>query len=95
MDAALQVGPHKGRAEGDNHLPGPAGHFSADAAQDAVGLLGCKCTLLAHVELFVYQSPQVPLCRAALNEFFSQSVLMFEITLTQVQHLALGLVEPH
>lgn len=35
--AALQVGPHKVRVEGDNHLPHPAGHTSFDVAWDTVG----------------------------------------------------------
>ena len=29
-----------------------AAQASLDAAQDIVGLLGCRCTLPAHVELF-------------------------------------------
>lgn len=36
--AALQVGPHKVRVEGDNHLPHPAGHASFDVAWDTAGL---------------------------------------------------------
>ncbi|KAK4806804.1 hypothetical protein QYF61_005600 [Mycteria americana] len=39
--------------------------------------------------------PQVLLCRAALNPFISQSVLIVMVALTQVQDLALGLVELH
>ena len=39
--------------------------------------------------------PQVLLGRAALYEFFSQSIHISGIALTQVQNLALGLVEPH
>jgi len=62
----LQVGFHRSRAEGQNHLPRPAGHPSFDAAQDTVGLLGCRCTLLRHVELLVNQYSQVLLLRAAL-----------------------------
>lgn len=37
LDAVLQIGSHKGRADGDNPLPLPAGHVSCDAAQDTVG----------------------------------------------------------
>jgi len=57
LDALLQMGPHKGRAEGDNHLPLSAGHPSCDAAQVTVDLLGCKRMLLAHVKFFIYQDP--------------------------------------
>jgi len=40
LDAGLQVGSHQSRAEGQSHLPQPAGHAAFDAAQDTVGLLG-------------------------------------------------------
>jgi len=32
LDTVLQLGPHKGRVEGSNHHPSPAGHPSSDAA---------------------------------------------------------------
>jgi len=86
---------HQSRAEGQNPLPRPAGHAAGDAAQDMVGLLGCECTLLDHVQLLIHQYPQVLLVRAAHNPFIPQSVLIPGIALTQVQDLALGLVEPH
>ena len=54
------MGPHKGRAEGNSHLPLPAGQYFSDADQDAVSLLGCKGRLLAHVQLLMIQSHQVP-----------------------------------
>ncbi|KAK4826957.1 hypothetical protein QYF61_012806 [Mycteria americana] len=95
LDAVLQVGSHQSRVEGENHLPQPAGHASFDAAQDTVGLLGCKRTLPAHVQLFVHQYPQVLFRRAALNPFITQPVLKPKIAPTQVQDPALGLVEPH
>ncbi|KAK4806919.1 LOW QUALITY PROTEIN: hypothetical protein QYF61_012640 [Mycteria americana] len=59
------------------------------------GFLGCKRTLPAHVQIFIHQYPQVLLCRAALNPFIPQSVLILGIALTQVQDLVLGLVELH
>ncbi|GAB0180669.1 cAMP-dependent protein kinase inhibitor alpha [Grus japonensis] len=95
LDVVLQVGSHESRIEGQNHLPRPAGHASFHAAQDTIGFLGCKCTLPAHVQLFVYQYPYVLLCRAALNPFIFQPVWIPGVALTQVQNLALGLVEPH
>ena len=67
------MGPHQSRVKGDNHLPLPAGRSSLNAAQDTVGLLGCKCTLLAYVQLFVHQDPRV-LCRAAPKGFYAQFV---------------------
>ncbi|KAK4831400.1 hypothetical protein QYF61_017531 [Mycteria americana] len=83
------------RAEEENHLPQPAGHASCYAAQDMVGLLGYEHTLLAHVQLFIHQYPQVLLCRAALDHIIPQPVLILGVALTQVQDLALGLVEAH
>lgn len=64
--------------------------FTVDAAKDALGLLDYKCTLLAHVKLFIHENPQVLFCMAALNEFFSQSVLISGIAPTQVQYLDAG-----
>ena len=60
----------------------PHGHNSFDASQGPVGLPGCKCKVLVHVQLFVHQYPQVILHRAALCRFFSQSVHISGIFLT-------------
>jgi len=60
-----------------------------------VGLLGCKSTLMGHVELLINQPPQVLLLRAALNPFLAQPVFVLGIAPTQVQNPALGLVELH
>jgi len=62
LDAGLQVGSHESRVKGQNHLPQPAAHASLDAAQDTVGLLGCKHTLPAHVEFLISIS-----CSSASN----------------------------
>jgi len=50
--------------------------------------------LPGHVKIFIHQHPQVLLGRAALNPFSSQPVFVLEISLTRVQDLALGSVEP-
>ncbi|KAK4822002.1 hypothetical protein QYF61_006616 [Mycteria americana] len=63
--------------------------------QDTVGFLGCKHTLLAHVELLINQHPQMLLLRAALNPPFAQPVFVLGIAPAHVQDLALGLVELH
>jgi len=63
-----------------------------------VGLLGCESTLVAHVQLFIYQYPQALLGRAALNPFILQPVyqnIILGVALTQMQDFALVLVEPH
>ncbi|KAK4814241.1 LOW QUALITY PROTEIN: hypothetical protein QYF61_012737 [Mycteria americana] len=58
--------------------------------QDTVGLLGCEHTLLAHVQLFVHQYPQVLFHRATLDHIIPQPVLKPRIAPTQVTlHLAL------
>lgn len=54
LHAVLQVWSHQSRAEGGNHLPGPAGHPAFDVAQDLVGFLSCEHTLPAYVEFFVH-----------------------------------------
>jgi len=89
------VGSHQSGAEGQNPLPRPAGHTAGDAAQDEVGFLCCKRTLLAHVQLFIHWYPQVLVGRAALNPFIPQPVLTLGLTSTHAQDLALGLVETH
>ncbi|KAK4816062.1 hypothetical protein QYF61_011070 [Mycteria americana] len=94
LDAVLQVGSHQSGGEGQNHLPGPAGHASFDAPQDAIDFLGCECTLPGHVELLINRHPQVLLLRAALNPFPSQPVFVLGIAPIHVQGLELGFVEP-
>ena len=59
LDAVLQVRSHQCRAEGQDHLPCPAGHTSFDAAQVTIGFLSYKGILLAHAQLAINQHPQV------------------------------------
>ncbi|KAJ7410458.1 hypothetical protein WISP_108075 [Willisornis vidua] len=62
LDAVLHMGSHQGRVEVQNHLPQSTGHTASDAAQDMFCLLGFKCTLLAHVQLFIHHyHPQLHL----------------------------------
>jgi len=95
LDVGFQLGSHQSRAEGKNHLLQPTGHTSFDAAQDMVGLLSSERTLSAQVQLFIHLYPQVLLLRASLNPFIPQPVLIPGFALTQVQDLALGLVESY
>ena len=76
-------GASQGQSRGGQSSPSPCCYPSVDTAQDTVGLLGCKSTLLAHVQLFTHQDSQVLLRRAALK-FFSQSVCTSEIFTTKV-----------
>lgn len=57
------------------------------------GFLGCKHTLLPCTKLFSHQYLKDLLCRADLNQFITQSVLILEIAVTQVWDLALGPLE--
>lgn len=92
---APELGFHKSRVEEQNHLLRPAGHAPLDSTQDTIGLLGYKCTLLAHVKSFISWHPQVLIFRTALKLFSAQSVSVLGIALSQAQDLALVLVEPH
>ena len=87
-------------AEGSSHgmagdepkgckLLAPRYHPSSDGTQKAIGLPGCRHTLLAHDQFFIYQDPQVLLCRDSPQELFSQSVLISGIAPTQVRHCEL------
>jgi len=51
--------------------------------------------MLVHVQFFNHQYLQVILCRVTFNPFILWSVLILGIAPTQVQGLALGLIEPH
>ena len=59
LNTVLEVSPHQCQVQGHNHFPTPAGHTICDTRQDAIGLLGCLGTLLAHVQMAVYQHSQV------------------------------------
>ena len=88
-------GPSQGQSRCRQSPPSPSCHPSVDAAQDTVGRLGYKHTLLAHMKFVIYQDPQVLLGRMALNVFFSPSVLISGIASAQVQCLVLSLVKSH
>lgn len=67
-------------------------HSSFDAAWDTVGFLGWRCTLSGHVLLLTHQYTHVLFCRAALKEFFSQSIFVSGVTPSQVHPLHLALI---
>ena len=89
------MGSHKSKVEGQNHLPRPAGHASLDVTQNTAGLLGCRCTLPTDVESVINRHSQILNLRAVLNSFSAQIVSVLGIAPTQLQDLALGLVELH
>ena len=61
-----------GASQEQNHLPQPACHYSFDGTQGMVGLLGCMCTLPAHVESFINRHPESLLLRAAVKPLSAQ-----------------------
>ena len=71
LDTALQMGPHKGSAEGNSHLPIPAATplLMQPRIQLAYGL---QVHTAGSHPTFCPSRLQVFLCRAALSEFFSQ-----------------------
>ena len=95
MNTVLQVQPHQCRAQGQDHLPAPAGHTIPDTSQDANGLLGHLGTLLAHVQPPVNQHPKVLFHQAAFQSLLPKPVALHGVVVTQVQEPAFGLVEAH
>lgn len=90
--AAVQKGSHQHRAEVQNALLHPAAHTSLSAMQDTVAFLSSKHTWPGHVQFFIHQHPQVLLSRVALTVLLSR-LLILRVAPTQVQYLALGLVD--
>ncbi|KAK4827946.1 hypothetical protein QYF61_022561 [Mycteria americana] len=95
LNTVFEVQPHQCRVQGHDHFPSPAGHAIFDTSQDAIGLLGRLGTLLAHIQPAVNQHPQVLFHLAAFQPLFPKPVALHGVVVTQVQDLALGLVEPH
>ncbi|KAK4817504.1 hypothetical protein QYF61_016511 [Mycteria americana] len=95
LNTVFEVQPHQCRVQGDDHFPSPAGYTISDTSQDAVGLLGHLGTLPAHIQPAVDQHPQVLFCQAAFQPLFPKPVVLHGVVVTQVQDLALGLVETH
>jgi len=62
----LQMWPHQGRTEGEDHLPYLLATF-LDTPQDTTGLLGHQGTLLAHGQPVAHQHTQVLLHRSDLS----------------------------
>ncbi|KAK4817647.1 LOW QUALITY PROTEIN: hypothetical protein QYF61_023237 [Mycteria americana] len=95
LNTAFEVRPHQCRVQGDHHFPSPAGHTIPHTSQDAIGFLGHLGTLLAHIQVAIDQHPQVLFCLAAFQPLFPKPVALHGVAVTQVQDLALSLVEPH
>ncbi|KAK4809957.1 hypothetical protein QYF61_002914 [Mycteria americana] len=95
LNTVFEVQPHQCQVQGDNHFPSPAGHAISDTSQAAIGLLGYMGTLLAYIQIAVNQHPQVLFYQAALQPLFPKPVALHGVIVTQVQDLALSLVEYH
>ena len=89
LDTVLHMWPHHCGVEEKDQLSWPAGGALPNAAQEAIGLLCHKDTLLAHVQLLCcYQDSSGPLCLGS-----SQPVLVAGVTPPQVQDMAFPFVE--
>ncbi|KAK4830680.1 hypothetical protein QYF61_012849 [Mycteria americana] len=95
LNTGFEVRPHQCRVQGDDRFPSPAGHTISDTSQDAIGFLGHLGTLLAHIQAAVDQHSQVLFCQAAFQPLFPKPAALYGVVVTQVQDLALGLVESH
>ncbi|KAK4817435.1 hypothetical protein QYF61_014511 [Mycteria americana] len=95
LNTVFEVRPHQCRVQGHDHFPTPADHTISDISQDAIGLLGHLGMLLAHIQPAVNQHSQVLFLWAAFQPLFPKPVALHGVAVTQVQHLTLGLVEPH
>lgn len=82
-------------SRGEDALPWPAGNALPHVDQEAVSLLCCRSTLLAHVQLGIHQDPQVPFCQASSQTVSPQHVLVHEAICPRVQNLALPIVKLH
>ncbi|KAK4829782.1 LOW QUALITY PROTEIN: hypothetical protein QYF61_006581 [Mycteria americana] len=95
LNTVFEVRPHQCRVQGHNHFPSPAGCTIPDTSQDTIGLLGHLGTLPAHIHMAIDQHPQVLFHRAAFQPLCPKPVALHGVVVTQVQDLALGLVEPY
>lgn len=77
--------------EWKNLLPWPACH----TLFEQINFLGCKHTLLPHVQFYIHHYSQVLLQRPAINSFITQSVLILWTAPVKMQDLAYSLVELH
>lgn len=93
VDAVFQVGSQQ--STGLKSPPSPAAHTALDAAQVASGLLGCECTLPAHVQPLIQQHPHILLGRAALEMFIPQPLLIPGVAQPRCSTLHLALLKPH
>lgn len=94
LDTTLQVGPYKGRVKGPNTLPLHAGHPSFAATRETVGLPHYECTLMAHSRFLSTRTSKSLSTELITGMSSSPSfVFMSGVALTQVHHLAFGLVE--
>lgn len=87
LDTALQTCSHWCSVEGNDQPSWPADNVLLNAPQDAVGLLCCWSTLLAHGQ-FVHQHPQVLLRKAAFQAVGPQHVLVHGVINPQGQDFA-------
>ena len=91
--SSFQMWSNKCRAEGHDHFHEFAACATVSTTQDTFGCLSCQSTLLAHVQLAVYQNPRVLFCRAASQPSSPQPASLPEALLSHVQGFTSVLAE--
>ena len=96
LNTVLELQPHQGRVQKDDHFPAPAGNTNSDTRQDATGLPGYTGTLLAHVHSGMNQYPQVCFRYTLFQPHCPRPVaLPGDVVANVTKYPALALVEPH
>lgn len=90
LNTAIEVLPHRGRVQGDDHLPVPAGNTVSYASQDATELLGHLGTLLTHVQLSVGLHLRL-VSLTVFQPLCPNPVVLPEVVVAEVQDPAFGL----
>lgn len=78
-----------------NHILQLAGQTFTNTAQDAVGLLCSRDTLLTWIQVDVHQEPKVYYQKTTFYPVSSQPVLFHSVTPPQVQELIFAFLELH
>lgn len=92
LNAVVQVEPHEGGVEKENHLPSYASHASFDVVQEIVGFLGWECVLWVDVVFHLSVSPGCSHLSCS-QSIINPACICAWIAPDQVHDFALGLVE--
>lgn len=82
---------HQCWVKGKSHLPRPAAKTPPNAARVIVGLLRCKDTLLADIQLGVQQNPKVLFCKVSFQPVSPQYSWCMVLSISRCRTLLLPL----